>query len=115
MARSNSRFSTLEKEEKRPLNKDNFKKLLGVFRFILPYKAGFIAGLVLLLFTSGILLSFPYVVGKLIDVASGKGSWLLNDITSIALALIGILLVQSIVSFFGFISLQPCLSAQSPT
>ncbi|WP_339812689.1 ABC transporter transmembrane domain-containing protein [uncultured Imperialibacter sp.] len=100
MARSNSRFSTLEKEEKRPLNKDNFKKLLGVFRFILPYKAGFIAGLVLLLFTSGILLSFPYVAGKLIDVASGKGSWLLNDITSIALALIGILLVQSIVSFF---------------
>jgi ABC transporter fused permease/ATP-binding protein len=100
MARSNSRFSTLEKEEKRPLNKDNFKKLLGVFRFILPYKAGFIAGLILLLFTSGILLSFPYVAGKLIDVASGKGSWLLNDITSIALALIGILLVQSIVSFF---------------
>ncbi|MEQ8414949.1 MAG: ABC transporter transmembrane domain-containing protein [Imperialibacter sp.] len=100
MARSNSRFSTLEKEEKRPLNKDNFKKLLGVFRFILPYKAGFIVGLVLLLFTSGILLSFPYVAGKLIDVASGKGSWLLNDITSIALALIGILLVQSIVSFF---------------
>ncbi|MEQ8810954.1 MAG: ABC transporter transmembrane domain-containing protein, partial [Imperialibacter sp.] len=87
-------------EEKRPLNKDNFKKLLGVFRFILPYKAGFIVGLVLLLFTSGILLSFPYVAGKLIDVASGKGSWLLNDITSIALALIGILLVQSIVSFF---------------
>jgi ABC transporter fused permease/ATP-binding protein len=100
MARSNSRFSTLEKEEKRPLNKDNFKKLLGVFRFILPYKAGFIVGLVLLLFTSGILLSFPYVAGKLIDVASGKGSWLLNDITSIALALIGILLLQSIVSFF---------------
>ncbi|CAD5290075.1 MULTISPECIES: ABC transporter ATP-binding protein [unclassified Imperialibacter] len=100
MARSNSRFSTLEKEEKRPLNKDNFKKLLGVFRFILPYKTGFIVGLVLLLFTSGILLSFPYVAGKLIDVASGKGSWLLNDITSIALALIGILLVQSIVSFF---------------
>ncbi len=100
MARKNSRFSTLEKEEKRPLNKDNFKKLIGVFQFVLPYKGGFIAGLVLLLFTSGILLSFPYVAGKLIDVASGKVDWILTDITSIALALIGILLVQSIVSFF---------------
>lgn len=100
MARSNSRFSTLEKEEKRPLNKDNFKKLLGVFKFILPYRAGFIAGLILLLLTSGILLSFPFVAGKLIDVASGKGTWWLTDITSIALALIGILLLQSIVSFF---------------
>lgn len=100
MARNNSRFSTLEKEEKRPFNKDNFRKLLGIFRFILPYKWPFIAGLVLLLLTSGILLAFPFVAGKLIDVAAGQGTWVFDNVTSIALALIGILLLQSVVSFF---------------
>lgn len=100
MARHRRNVSVVEKEEKRALNKENFKKLLGVFRYILPYKGAFIAGLVLLFFTSGILLSFPYVAGKLIDVASGRGTWIINNITAIALALIGILLVQSIVSFF---------------
>ncbi len=100
MAKKNSRFTSLDKEEKRPLNKDNFRKLLGIFRFILPYRWTFAVGILLLLFTSGILLSFPYVAGKLIDVASGKGAWLFDNISSIALLLIGILLLQSIVSFF---------------
>ncbi len=100
MAKNRSRFASLEKEEKRPLNKDNFKKLLGIFRFVLPYKGAFVTGLLLLLFTSFTLLSFPYVAGKLIDVASGEGTWLLNNVTAIALALIGILLLQSVVSFF---------------
>lgn len=100
MAKKNSRFTSLDKEEKRPLNKDNFRKLLGIFRFILPYRWTFAVGILLLLFTSGILLSFPYVAGKLIDVASGKGAWLFDNISSIALLLIGILFLQSIVSFF---------------
>ena len=100
MARNKSKFASLQPEEKRRLNKENLKKLAGIFRFILPYKGAFIAGLILLLFTSGILLSFPYVAGQLIDVASGKETWIFTSITSIALALIGILLLQSIVSFF---------------
>lgn len=45
------------------------------------------------------LLSFPYFAGKLLDVASGKGGFFLTSINHIALALIGILLVQSVFSF----------------
>tara|TARA_R110000737_G_scaffold335311_2_gene354036 strand:- start:127 stop:1785 length:1659 start_codon:yes stop_codon:yes gene_type:complete len=45
------------------------------------------------------LLTFPYVAGKLIDAASGK-DWIINDINGIAFVLIGILFIQSIFSFF---------------
>lgn len=100
MARHRSRYAPLEKEDKKPLNKDNFRKLLGIFRFVLPYRGAFIAGLLLLLLTSGILLSFPFVAGKLIDVASGDQSWIFQSTTTIALLLIGILFLQSVVSFF---------------
>jgi ABC transporter fused permease/ATP-binding protein len=93
------RGTTLSKEEKRPLNKENFSKLLRIFSFIRPYSRLFILGLVCLLFSSSILLAFPALTGKLIDAASGDSDWILDDINSIALALLGVLFVQSIFSF----------------
>ncbi len=93
------RGSALEEHEKRKLNRQNLNKLGGIFRFVLPYKTTFIIGLVFLLFSSLTLLSFPFVAGKLIDIASGE-AWIVNDLNSIAFILLGILLVQSIFSFF---------------
>ncbi|TFV95539.1 ATP-binding cassette domain-containing protein [Algoriphagus kandeliae] len=93
------RGGALEEHEKRKLNKKNFQKLSGIFRFMLPYKGYFFLGLVFLLFSSLTLLTFPYVAGKLIDTAQGS-EWIVNDINGIALILIGILAVQSIFSFF---------------
>lgn len=89
----------LEEHEKRKLNKQNLSKLSGVFRFVLPYKWTFLVGLIFLLLSSLTLLTFPYVAGKLIDTASGE-TWLVNDINSIAFMLLGILLIQSVFSFF---------------
>ncbi len=89
----------LEEHEKRKMTKENLKKLSGIFKFVLPYKLNFLLGMVFLLFSSLTLLTFPYIAGKLIDAASGK-NWILNDINSIAFILLGILLVQSIFSFF---------------
>ncbi|GGZ18956.1 multidrug ABC transporter ATP-binding protein [Echinicola pacifica] len=89
----------LEAHEKRKLNKQNLDKLLGIFKFVLPYKGVFGLGLVFLLFSSLTLLAFPFVAGKLIDTAQGK-EWIFNDIDSIAMVLIGILFVQSVFSFF---------------
>jgi ABC transporter fused permease/ATP-binding protein len=90
---------TIEEHEKRKLSKQNLSKLSGIFRFILPYKKTFFLGLVFLLFSSLTLLTFPFVAGKLIDTASGK-DWIVNGINSIAFILLGILLIQSIFSFF---------------
>ena len=99
MAKSR-RGNTLSEEEKRPLNKENFRKLFGIFRFIKPYKGYFIAGLFFLLISSTTLLGFPYVTGKLVDVAQGKANGIFSDINRVAILLIGILAVQSIFSFF---------------
>ncbi|KEO73593.1 ABC transporter ATP-binding protein [Anditalea andensis] len=93
------RGTALEESEKRKLNKQNITKLGGIFRFILPYKGSFVLGLLFLLFSSLTLLTFPFVAGKLIDIASGD-SWILNDLNSIALLLVGILFIQSFFSFF---------------
>ena len=93
------RGTVLEPEEKRSLNKQNLSKLSQIFRFLIPYKGAFIAGLVFLLFSSLTLLSFPYVAGKLIDTAQGS-VWIFSDIHHIALLLLGILAIQSIFSFF---------------
>mgnify|MGYP005748361995 FL=1 len=93
------RGTALEPEEKRKLNKQNLRKLSGIFRFLMPYKWVFLLGLVFLLFSSLTLLTFPYVAGKLIDTAQGE-EWIVNDLNTIALLLIGILAVQSIFSFF---------------
>jgi ATP-binding cassette, subfamily B, bacterial len=93
------RGSSLEEHEKRKLNKENLNKLGGIFRFILPYKSNFIIGMLFLILSSLTLLTFPFVAGKLIDTASGE-TWLVNDINGIALILLGILLIQSIFSFF---------------
>lgn len=93
------RGSALEEHEKRKLNKQNLGKLKGIFRFVWPYRANFFLGMLFLLLSSLTLLTFPFVAGKLIDTASGK-DWFLSDINSIALVLLGILLVQSVFSFF---------------
>ncbi|MBN3521370.1 ATP-binding cassette domain-containing protein [Algoriphagus lutimaris] len=93
------RGTALEEHEKRKLSKQNLEKIGTIFRFLMPYKWAFILGLVFLLFSSLTLLTFPFVAGKLIDAAQGT-EWIVSDINSIALILVGILAVQSIFSFF---------------
>lgn len=89
----------LREEEKRKLDRTSFKNLLGIFRFILPYKKPFILGLIALALSSITLLSFPYFAGMLLDIASGKTNPYFSTITQVAVLLIGILFVQSIFSF----------------
>ncbi len=89
----------LKEEEKRQLNGENLGKLYGVYQYIIPYRIPFFAGLLFLFLSSAVLLTFPYMVGKLVDVASGK-PWIINDISSIVLILVIICIAQSIISFF---------------
>ena len=93
------RRTPLTEEEKRKLNKDNLRKLGGIFRYLLPYKRSFIAGMLCLLVSSLTLLAFPYVASKLIDAATGNGSWVLRGVNQIALALFAILFFQAVFSF----------------
>ncbi len=106
----------LNPEEKRRLSKENLNKLFRIFSYVRTYKWFFVMGMLSLLFSSTILLAFPYLAGKLVDVADGK-TWELPQIasllsgvtgessyqmsvTGIAILLFAILFVQGFFSFF---------------
>jgi ATP-binding cassette, subfamily B, bacterial len=97
MARAR-RGDTSGVEDKKKLSGENLRLLKEVFRFMWPYKAAFLSGLVALALSSVTLLLFPRLSGELLDVASGKGKYF-TSINDVALALLGILLIQSIFSF----------------
>jgi ABC transporter fused permease/ATP-binding protein len=88
-----------EDREVGKLNKSSFRNLLGIYRFMRPYQGFFLAGMVCLFFSSIVVLAIPFLIGKLIDVATGKADWLLRDIDHIAGLIIAVLLVQSVFSF----------------
>lgn len=89
----------LEEGEKRPVNKEGFKRLAGIFKFMLPYRWTFAFGLVALGLSSGILLSFPYFAGQMLDVAQGKKSFIFTTVNQIGITLMSILVIQSVFSF----------------
>jgi ABC transporter fused permease/ATP-binding protein len=89
----------LNDKEKVRISRDNLKKLYAVFGFVRPYLRYLIPGMVFLMLSSLTLLAFPFLVGKLIDVATGNQDWIFRSLESIALILIGILFVQGIFSF----------------
>jgi ATP-binding cassette subfamily B protein len=88
----------LKEEDKRRLNKTGLLHLIGIFRFMLPYKGPFLLGLVALALSSLILLAFPRLAGELLDVASGKPRYF-GTLNQVAIALLLILFLQSIFSF----------------
>ena len=79
--------------------RDGFKRLAGIYKFIVPYKWQFSVGIAALLLSSLTLLAFPYLSGELLDVAAGNASALSDNINLIALALLAIFVVQSVFSF----------------
>ncbi len=94
-----ARRSFLEEGEKKRITASNLSKLLGIFQFVLPYKWTFAGGLLALALSSATTLSFPFLAGKILDVASGKKDFFLTSIDQIAIALISVLVVQSCFSF----------------
>ncbi len=94
-----ARRSFLEEGEKKPITASNLSKLLGIFQFVLPYKWTFAGGLLALALSSATTLSFPFLAGKILDVATGKKDFFLTSIDQIAIALISVLVIQSCFSF----------------
>jgi ATP-binding cassette subfamily B protein len=93
------RREEVKEEDKKPVTRESLRRLLGIFRFIMPYRWVFATGLVALMLSSVMLMAFPFFAGKLLDVASGKSVPYFTSINSIALLLMGILVIQSIFSF----------------
>ena len=88
-----------DEHKKRKLNKESIKFLLGIYKFMMPYKGYFIGGMVCLFLSSVVLLAFPELTGNLIDVATGDESFLLDSINQITIALVVVIFIQVIFSF----------------
>jgi ATP-binding cassette, subfamily B, bacterial len=89
----------VKEEEKRKLNKESFRKLVGIFQYMMPYAGIFIFGLIALAISTLTLLAFPKLAGELLDVATNKSKYF-TSIYQVAGVLILILFLQGV---FGFI------------
>ena len=97
--KSETTYSSNGNETPKTPAKEGFKKLVGIYQFIVPYRGKFIIGIIGLLLSSLTLLAFPYLSGQLLDVAAGNTSQFSDNINTIALGLLGLFLVQSVFSF----------------
>jgi ABC-type multidrug transport system fused ATPase/permease subunit len=88
-----------EEVKKIPVTKAGLRKFASVFRFVWPYRGYFILGLVSLALSSLTALSFPFLAGKLLEVAGGGSDFYLKTINQVAGALLGILVFQATFSF----------------
>ncbi|RYU82207.1 ATP-binding cassette domain-containing protein [Hymenobacter persicinus] len=100
----NTSGTTLDPDgPKKKLTKESLRQGLRIFRFTLPYRTKFIIGLVLLTLSSATTMTFPWIIGKLADTASGHPVVLptgaVVSINQIALGFFVLILLQGSFSF----------------
>ena len=100
-ARLNSGNTQADDLPKPKLNKELLKKSLEIFSYIKPYRTKFVIGMIFLILSSVTMLTFPALLGAMIDAAQGKQTytWLQPSVMYIGGIAMSILLFQSIVSF----------------
>lgn len=82
---------------KAKLDSNSLQKALRIFKYAKNHKWKFFLGLIFLLLTSATALAFPKLMGMLVDCVTNKD---LDKANEIAIALMGILTLQAIFSFF---------------
>ena len=94
------RRAPLAKEDKRSLNKESRQRLRRIFSYVKPYRAYFIFGMLFMGLSTGSLMLFPYLAGKMLDVAQGQGGdFPLTTVSEVGLALIGVFVLQAMFAF----------------
>jgi len=73
----------------------------GILKYLAPYRVRFAAAVAMLLVSTGVGLSFPYLTGLLLDAATGKGSGWKASLDTITFILLGTLAAQAVFSFFA--------------
>ncbi|WP_163401331.1 ABC transporter ATP-binding protein [Flavobacterium fluviatile] len=82
---------------KAKLDSNSLQKAIRIFKYAKNHRWKFFLGLVFLLLTSATALAFPKLMGMLVDCVTNKD---LDKANEIAIALMGILFLQAIFSFF---------------
>ncbi|MGJ8661521.1 MAG: ABC transporter transmembrane domain-containing protein, partial [Bacteroidota bacterium] len=89
------------------ITKESIEKAKGIFSYLKPYRGIFFIGWIFLVLSSSIGLLFPYLMGQLLgksgqatDMASSVKLISIENINSVAFALLLVFIGQSIFSFF---------------
>ena len=100
--RLNSGDSHSEELPKPKINKALIQKASQIFSYLRPYRFRFAIGMVFLILSSLTMLTFPALLGAMIDAAQGKQTypWMPESLIFIGTLSLSILFFQSIVSFF---------------
>jgi len=64
-----NRSKEVQPEDKKRVTRKGLNEIAGIFRFIIPYKWSFIAGMIFLILSTGTTLTLPYFLGELVDSA----------------------------------------------
>src|SRR5215217_7856786 len=98
MARRREQSEDLPKVK---FSKESVREALMIFRYIKPYRWKFIGGLIFIALSSLTTMAFPYLLKTLVDNAHeiSQGKYAIAPST-VALAMIGLLVLQMIISFF---------------
>ncbi len=96
-----------KEKNKEKLTKESIAKAKGIFSYLKPYRGIFIIGWIFLLLSSSAGLLFPYLMGQLLGKSGEVGNMSsavklisLDNINSVALALLILFVAQSVFSFF---------------
>ena len=87
----------MAREKREKISKESMKKAMRVFKFVKPFRITFTFGFLVLIVSSIVMMTFPKVLGDLIDSANSTDGTTVNETTII---LVGIFLVIAITSFF---------------
>src|SRR5690606_41625309 len=100
--RLNSGDTPSEDLPKPKLTKTTLRKAGKLLAYLRPYRGKFIVGMVFLFLSSLTILTFPALLGAMIDAAQNeqKYEWLPADIRTIGAISFTILFVQALASFF---------------
>ena len=89
-----------KKSIKKRITLKGLRKLLRIFRFILPYKYTYLIGTLFLAGSTGTSLLTPYLVGKFLDVSKGNTTAIFTSIDTVAVIFAIVLVLQATFSFF---------------
>ncbi len=101
-ARLNSGDRQRDELPRQKISRSSLKNISRLLKYLRPYRSKFIIGMVALFFSSITLLSFPPLMGSMVDAAQGRQTMALipASMRTIGVIAFAILFFQSLVSFF---------------
>lgn len=104
------RFNYDDDAPKPKVTREAFKDAIKIFEFIRPYRVSFWLGLVLLFLSTTTFMIFPFLSGRIVDIAQGKTDFTMNwrgetinytmTLADIGWIMAIVLTVQGVISYF---------------